>query len=409
MKKLLAIILVLILTGAVLTACGGNRGNDSSSTGKTDTPASNSAVEKPVIYASALLSIDDVGNILGAEMFSANFMYNVIDRKESSVYAGVSSIKCDYWSEDYSVSISFYQDVASYVITRIEHIEEQIKTPSETDIELYTALNGIGDKAYLSSLRDSTGVNSIHIFYKEHCLVLTLMDIQGVSATASGGDEEETAWRQDKVTECGKLALEHLKEILAGTRSPESNVPVSDQDSAVDEGMNKAVAEVIMPSALITAQEAGDIFGVSLRAEEEYVDTSGSGSISSLSTVYISDSYAFMIEIFQDALSNETNDRIMRDGGMSHYIKEQIATWDAMIEVHPSEVQSVEGVGDGGYYVFTDGNLLMKFYYGAYWMEIVSGPTNGGSLNGDEAKELQKEKLAEAGRLIVKNLKGIVG
>ena len=164
-----------------------------------------------------------------------------------------------------------------------------------------------------------------------------------------------------------------------------------------------------MPSALITTQEAGDIFGEALRAEEAYVDTSGSGSISSLRTVYISDSYAFMIEIFQDALFIENNDGIMRDGGMSHYIKEQIATWDAMMKMHPSEVQPVEGVGDGGYYVFTDGNLLMKFYYGAYWMEIVSGPTNGGSLNSDEAMALQKEMLAEAGKLIVMNLKAIVG
>ena len=409
MKKTLTLVLALILTLSLLTACGGNGGNSSLSTGSTDLPSSDSAADKQVIYASALLSVDDVGNILGTEMFGANFMYNNIDRKESSVYDGVSSIKCDYWSDNYTVSISFFQDVASYVEMEINKIEAQIKTPSESDIEHFTALDGIGDKAYLSHLFDDSGICSIYVFYGDHCIVSMLVNVQGVSATTSRGNEEEMAWRQDKVTECGKLALEHLKEILAGTRSPESNVPVSDRDAAVDKGMNKAVAEVIKPSKLISAKDAGDIFGETLRAEKEYVDIAGMGSTSSLSTVYLSDSYAFMLDIYQDALFIENDDRIMRDGGMSYYIKEQIATFDAMKEMHPSEVQSVEGVGDGGYYVFVDGNLLMKFYYGAYWMEIVSGSVNGGSLNSDEAKELQKAKLAEAGKLIVEHLKAIVG
>ena len=410
MKRTLTLIMTVLLIISLLAACGGGKKGAASSDQADALHAENSgsgSAAPDVIHSTALLSIDDAEGILGIKLFDANFTYNKIDEKIPSIFEGVKGLKSDYFSDVYCVSISYYQEVESYVEMMIRQIEKEIENPPETALEYYTAVEGIGDKAYLSRMLD-TNIYSINIFSDDHYIIITLTNLTNATAGDAVG-EEEIAWIKDKVTECGKLALQHLKEILAGTRSPESNVPVSDSEAAIDEAMNNASSEMIKPSMLITAVEAGSIIGESMHIEGDYDDKIDSGYASSMISAFSSDAYYFLFRIYQDALFQEQEDKIVKDGGIAHYIKERVATFGPFMN-DPSVLTPVEGLGDGAYCLKQEGVWVLEFQQGAYWITICCRQTGNVKSTRDKDGELawQKEKAIEAGKLVSEHLKAII-
>jgi len=413
MKKAFVLVMAVLLIVSLLCACGGGKkgaaSSDQADAPQAENAGSGSAASDviDVIHSTALLSIDDVEGILGIKMFDANFVYNKIDEKQPSIFEGVKGLKSDYFTDGYCVSVTFYQDVESYVETMIRQREREIENPSEDALDSYTVMEGIGDKAYLSRLL-TTNIYSTEIFYDSHYIIVTLASLANTSA-GDPPDEEEAAWIIDKVTECGKLALQHLKEILAGTRSPESNVPVSDSEAAIDEALNNASSEIVKPSMLIDAGEAGSIIGESMHIEGDYDDKIDPGSPSSMISAYSSDAYFLLVRIYQDAVFQEQGDKIVKDGGIAHYIKERVATFGPFMD-DPSVLTPVEGLGDGAYCLKQEGVWVLEFQQGAYWITICCRQTGNVKSTRDKDGELawQKEKAIEAGKLASGHLKDLL-
>ena len=414
MKRILTFTLMIILTLSLLASCGGGSGSnsnapdggapaDNSADTQGGVPAADSTASDPVqasarapggvIYPSALLSFEDVSGILGASMLDPKFSGNKFDEAGSDVTASFKNRECEYWTDSvYSVNITLYQNETAYNKMMSEYMEGQIENPSESspgELSNYAVLEGIGDKAYSNFNRsgDSGVINHIYIFYGDYYLAVSLV----------GALPNDGAWGEAKVTECAGLAIEHLKEILAGTRSPESVIPVSDLETNVLEALNKVSPEVVTPTMLITPEELKRITGEDMLAmESDKIGSSGE----SIGSSYMSESGFFSISIKQDALAPG------KGKGMASLITETMTDF-SLLSTDPSKAVFVEGLGDGAYYVDMDSmGWTLHFYYGAYWIDLVylsEGPSK------DTALAWQQEKLLEAGQVIVGHLKDIIG
>ena len=411
MKKTLVFIIAILLVLSLLSACGGKGSKGSSNNQESTTAAESSdsdseSASSDKISSTALLSIDDAEEVLGLKMFEANFAYNKIDEKEPSYIQDVSGIKSVYNTDGYFVSISFYQDQESYVKYRTEKIEKEIKNPSENEIQHYSAHDGVGDKSYLSYI--DGGISSIiDIFYGNHYISVS---VTSTTSTMSEGLPEETvSWMQDKAIQCGKLALKHLEEILAGTRSPERNVRVSDSEATIDEGLNMASSETIMPSMLINADEAGSIINASMVCEEGYEDLYDIGYATNITSIFISDAYYFVIIIYQDSVFQEIGEGIAKFGGMPHFMKERVDSFDAL-ERNSSDIMKLDGLGDGAYYYKREGVWVLDFYQDGYWFTIGYQSTGNVTKTRDKDEEFtwKKEKTIEAGKLVSGRLKDLI-
>ena len=421
MKKILEIALTILLALSMFTSCAANAGNKpanmqtSTPSAKSGDPASTPVADKgdeakasadkkaEVIYASALLSMEDAAKILEAEMFDANFSGNKIDKAGSSVGSSAKNIECEYWTDGCSVNITLYQDEADYIRMMSGIVDRQIENPPKETISTYTALEGIGDKAYISQMING-GASTVGIFYGDYYLTVTML----------GNSTVDDAWKQEKATECGKLALEHLKEVLAGKRSGEAVVPVSELGSAIDEAAKKATSEIITPSMLITPEEAGRILGGDLSVMEGYDENIGSDGVlgsrtSYITSIYSSETSVFFITVYQDALLEEKGEKdTLKKGGIAYYIKDRMGTLDAM-KSDPSVALPAEGIGDGGTYCKVEGNWTLYFYYGAYWINISCGQEVKNFSDKGAYEQWQREKLIELGEVIVGNLKKRIG
>jgi len=235
-KKTLTLVMVLLLTLSLLSACGGGDGSNSPGGGDNNTPSgdSNSSASQPaendaddgnntggnspkavndVIPASALISREEASAILGVEL-------NTGENKPITT-AFIDAVR--YSSEDYlSLTVQLKQEALydeETSPTKLKngwaaHIESEHKrlirqTEEEQEEFIMTAVPGIGDAAYLS---DSTIMEcwTIYVIYGEYIiLVVVSPDIYGDPSS-----DAEIASYKEKVMEAGKLAADKLKAII---------------------------------------------------------------------------------------------------------------------------------------------------------------------------------------------------
>jgi len=207
MKKTFAILMVIILTISLLTACKEGGSNNSQN-------GSNKGTTKDVISASALVSAEEATAIMKVKM----------EKSESDSLKLAFTDRVKYVSDNGpTISINLYQEALynkddsnqqsamkkgwTNLLQRNEN--PLIKKAEEGHEEVITTkLTGIGRAAYLddSKLGD---IWTIFVFYDEYMIYITvLLDLHGNTPA------DIKAQYIEKTIDLSKLALENLKAII---------------------------------------------------------------------------------------------------------------------------------------------------------------------------------------------------
>ena len=237
MKRILTFVMTLLLILSLLTACGGDgssSGNNTSSGGGSNTsappastPASDSGnntsspakQDARVIKASELIALEDAEHILGVEAKAHDTNFDLVNPLNPG------TIKATYVSIENSlhyITIVLYQDalldpnraVDRGILDRGGTANyNSIIRPNRESMEAAVIIDGIGDWACITGydkLR-STNVHTLEIGYGDYCIAITII---GWPKGNMFNDAEKIAWKTEKFTEAGNLALERLKAII---------------------------------------------------------------------------------------------------------------------------------------------------------------------------------------------------
>jgi len=224
MKKILAITLALVLAMSLLTACGENSGSGNSANGggngtnnsvNGDGNSTSNSVKtaNDVIKASQLISREDAKNIIGQSMAD-----DEADIAESGQPGGVNSIYSVYLSDEYMFQIHLYQDALLEGLAvknggMSVWIQNQISSHESNPFgQEIIPVEGIGDGGYLVD-QNGLGFWCIELFRGDYYINIAINYNPPATHTREN-KEEESAWRKEKLTEAGKLAVERLDTIL---------------------------------------------------------------------------------------------------------------------------------------------------------------------------------------------------
>jgi hypothetical protein len=235
MKKIFIITLICLLALSLFAACGKDGGDDSKNGGGNVPEADSVAVETDVteetpdgddsvrptedsVYPSQLLHLSDVGSILGVEMLDNE---NVrVDEFIEEEAVGRNHIIGEYFSDEYKIMIRVEQEslLSGYSKTQgmagiIENLVEQRKT--EYYGQTIRKIDGLGEGAYLITPLNKIGLWKLEFFQGEFLITIELdyQFIQPLTITRENEDEE-MAWREDKLLQLGELAAERLQAII---------------------------------------------------------------------------------------------------------------------------------------------------------------------------------------------------
>ena len=218
MKKLIGImfILALVLSIAMLSACGGGKkGGDGAV--PADNPAGASSDEG---VATSSGSGDDVGStapkyagvIKPSELITAEDATSICEMDMEAVEGETDVVHEDglletmYWGDDggsqwVSLKVTFAQDGLSF----IKSAKEEYGASGDA-----APVPGVGDWACLTG--NSTGMAKfLYIAVGDYYIEINL-----TGTTDNGGRSavEDGVWKIEKITEAGKLAVERLENIV---------------------------------------------------------------------------------------------------------------------------------------------------------------------------------------------------
>jgi hypothetical protein len=241
MKKILTLGLILLLVISLLGACGGKSGDggnggnegvsggnagsidsvdddddgedvDENGNGDSDEPAEDS------VYPSQLLHLSDVGSILGEEMLDNESVQVDVFIEDST--AGRNHIIGEYFSDEYKVAIRVEQESLFTGFSKSQGMAEIIELlveyrKTEYSGQTITKIDGLGEGAYLISPLNKIGEWKLEFFQGEF-LITIMLDYQyiGPLTMTRENQDEEMAWREDKLLQLGELAAERLQEII---------------------------------------------------------------------------------------------------------------------------------------------------------------------------------------------------
>ena len=248
MKKVTALILTIVLAISLLTSCGGksdsktgtassapktsssansstapsnssappassDNGGNSGGGNDTNSPAQQTGV---VVKASELITAEDATRILGTDMavsVDSNGVEKDLDKRE---YPG--SLRTVYDASDimmFMLQVCIRQNALldkdipfeEAIINRggISSFSGEIKQQYE-NAENTITVEGLGDWAGIVSIVGKT----LYIVHGDYFLELTITG----RVDKSRSDEEDAAWKIEKLTEAGKLAVERLEAII---------------------------------------------------------------------------------------------------------------------------------------------------------------------------------------------------
>ena len=202
MKKTLALILILLLSLTMLTACGNQETDNKSSDNNNKT--------SKLIKASSLITSEDVGRILNVDML--NNEDDVIDLEDE--LGGYS--QCVYNSEPYMYQIFLYQDALlnekalknGGTVWGFRNLVDGYKNKEEWR-DYIIKVDGIGEEAYLT---DMTGLErwTLNILQSGYRIDM-IITYNPLKHKAFEGENE---WKVEKLKEIGKLAVERLEAII---------------------------------------------------------------------------------------------------------------------------------------------------------------------------------------------------
>lgn len=410
-KRLFALGLAVSLTISMLSACGGKDKSD-----QAEQPAKEETVSKPadktnavseVIDASAMLSIADVEGILGVDLLES--WTNDVRSNLNSRYI-MSAYECDKYSFFvYLWQESLYSKAGEYKEFKeqtLNHLKKQEK--ENPDSVKPVKIGGSGNTAYMSNSEVAGDLSwHIEVFYEDYYFRL---DLNGRI-----GEEEEAEWKQEMLSECSELAIKHLQAIIAGDAPAQT--PPSELENNIAVSANEAVSEIIYPSQLIARDDVGQILGAEMLTgdDNEKVDVSAKGTPPSLMSAYRSEAYIFAVELYQDALFEKNNDSILAKGGVAYFIQDQMGSMDELFNYAEGKedepiIWKVDGIGNGAYLLkVEEGAYMLIFYEGGYYFRAtIGGDWNRDLRSKEEELEWRKEKLIEAGELIVERLDAII-
>ena len=172
-------------------------------------------------------------------------------------------------------------------------------------------------------------------------------------------------------------------------------------------------ADVILPSQLVSLEDAERILGVELTTNEHYNDTVESTAPWSTKTQYnFGANGYFHINLYQDAQLDITNGRVrlrMEEGGARGYA-ESVIRPDHEREIEQGKSTTmIDGIGDWAYlYFFASGTTpSMSIAYGDYFILMQNTVKPSPDLSNEESLEWDAERLIELGKLAVERLKAL--
>ena len=216
MKKFIAFALFFAISLSLLSGCSGD---------PADTPVSNpgsngddgvvtETQDAFVVLPSQLISLEDAARLLGEEMTADEDKYDAVESGLTGKARGV------YHTADESNSIFIFQIVVyqdslldKVLIDSMGGTKGQGNRNRANGLESETAeeIEGIGDWAYIDGLKKLMA--EVNIGYGDYFLTLITTGTPKDSDFETYGDDH-AAWRKEVLIEAGKLAVEHLKEIL---------------------------------------------------------------------------------------------------------------------------------------------------------------------------------------------------
>jgi len=238
MKKLIVFALVMILAFSLMSGCGGNSsnsgnnmpsstpGNSNNSTSpasdnggdnNTSTPAKQ---DTRIIKASELITLEDAGRILGGNVTVNEKSDDEID---PLAFGRITTIyNSDAGSVPYYISIGLYQNATldenntahKHFLDKggIADYQKGIRADRESK-ELAVIIDNLGDWSCITGFAklNSMSTHTLEIGYGDYCISITMLNWPNGNTFS---DEEKIAWKTEKLTEAGKLALDRLKAII---------------------------------------------------------------------------------------------------------------------------------------------------------------------------------------------------
>ena len=221
MKKIISIIAIIAILGAmlfILTGCGEN--NEDNKDGGSN-PGGTSSQQLRVVKPSELITLAEAEDILGIDLQ----VYEELDRAEQ--FGGLRTVyNFDdgkiYPSPTYMFQININQNellnekdvldkkmkAQGGISFLNNNLKEGIELIGKEDDPLKTIwIEGIGDWASISR----SPIHTINFAYGNYSLGIT---ITGQSTNMKRSKEEESTWKVEKLIEAAMLAVENLETII---------------------------------------------------------------------------------------------------------------------------------------------------------------------------------------------------
>lgn len=196
MKKILSIVMVLLLALALLTACGGDNGGDATDNeGSGNEQTSTADSDKKIIKPSEIITLEDATEIFGMDMKVFEDLDAVEGEEPFRSYKTIYEFdgKTDY--TPYMIQITTSPDVAFTV----DEAKKEYADYKDTWVE------GIGDFAMITT----DNLHNMSVYYKDYSFSMVLTGNMGTRS-----EEEDSAWKVEKLKELGKRGVENIDALL---------------------------------------------------------------------------------------------------------------------------------------------------------------------------------------------------
>jgi hypothetical protein len=241
MKKFLTLGLILILVISLLAACGGKNGDSSGSTESGNSGSSSESddsgtssesggivinsenQDEKIIKSSELITLEDAMQIIGMDL-------QVFESEGEATFdlpESFGGLRTAYVYDDGSISvappymlqINIFQnalldknnvnDMNLIELGGVSYYAGNLKQSFEDSADEFKGdwIDGMGDWAFITK----SPYHSIKIYSNEYLLEVT---ITGREKDGTRSDEEESAWKVERLIEAGSLALERLENLI---------------------------------------------------------------------------------------------------------------------------------------------------------------------------------------------------
>ena len=193
MKKIVTFVGILVLGFTFLTACSNNSGNSGGGNLAGNSVMRNIRIVKP----SELITLADANRIVGMDMV----VKGELDTEEPPL----GDIRTIYETTEEGFTYIFQVVVNSTASTYVK----SMKSFYENN-EMVVKIDGVGEWARMML----SPIHTLYIAQDDYFISISLSLVTLSAQYQIRSDDEEEVWRQEKLIEAGKLAVERLKVII---------------------------------------------------------------------------------------------------------------------------------------------------------------------------------------------------